>query len=294
MDKNFLALFITPDRAQMQHISELLWPDLQFENSECTASLTDAFQMHVENPYKICFISETLSKGLEVFFKDIRTLGRDKNCVFVQVRASLAPDFDRSSMVSAGFHTIISSALTPGDKQALLDQMKVELHAREVESRAVDVEACISHLLTAIDNASREKKRGRAGSLNKLMKKFIELNVDFDQQVLKKYFDALVEKSDGAKPFESSKLSIPEKLFKKLPKLTEQGYRGASNRVFEKTKAVFAVDEQGKRKHARRIKLDAVPKLPAQEMAPADVEKAAASTPATESAPETSDKPVEE
>ncbi|RIL06942.1 MAG: hypothetical protein DCC75_10405 [Proteobacteria bacterium] len=227
------CLVIHTTRDLVEKVTQALWPEIQFTKSDFTASLTEAFQLHYDNIYNICFVSNAVVKDLDVFFRDMEKMGRLKTCAFIQVFDKLPPNFNRADSIARGFTGVITQEVTSEERTLLKEILKIEYHNQQVRERVHDVGTVAKILTEEIDRVAKEKLRGREEKLDKLLTGFVELQAEFDDQILGEYFEHLTAETEKAKSFEKKKVAIPAKVLKrKLPKLEDNKYSGASSRVW--------------------------------------------------------------
>jgi len=241
-----IALMIGKDPEAAGELLKSLAPEVKFPASEIVPTVLKGVQSMAEDSFSVCFIEDSFSiSDLEIFFKDIKGLGKLDTCVFVQVRPTLAPDAHRGSLNHMGFSTIISNKGTDLDREALVKALKTCFHGQEVKTRKIDVRSIMDKLLKKIDEAADDVRRGRPNkSLDIIPAELVELHTEFDPEVLEGYYSALQEATDKSKPIEIESLEVPESVLgKNLPGLSKQTYIGASHRVWDKLA----------RKHGKKI-----------------------------------------
>lgn len=222
----------------------LLWPDIQFSETDWSASIMGAFQSLIKRPYTICFISDEFNDGMNLFFGDIKKLGRHDTCVFVQLREEIPQNFNKASLIELGFHEVISRNPS-GKEMALLHKaLNLEYRRREVIRRVTDVQEALSVLLRHIDQVSLDRKRGRSACLDKAIADFIFLHASFDSDVLMQYFSCLAEQSEKAQGFEQMQIVLP-KIVKSdnYPGIIDGRYVGISRRVWQLLVEKYGVSE---------------------------------------------------
>ena len=240
------ALAIEKRENLAQDLSSVLGPEIIFDGFDFTSSPLKAVKSHDEEEYQICFISEAFpTEDLGPFFDDIRAMNRDLGCIYVQVRETIEPGTDRTQLKELGVDFIVSRAGTQRDKEGIADCISEKLGNDEIKRRVLDVSSAMDVLLRQLDIAAENKKRGRADhmQLDKLAMDFIEMQTQFDQEVLQRYFQTLTKKAESAEPSIASALDVPKEILEKdLPKLSKHGYKGASHRVWQKLMQLHGVD----------------------------------------------------
>jgi hypothetical protein len=237
LPNNMTALVVGKDAEAAAELLKALAVEVKFPASEIVPSVLKGVQSLSEDSFSVCFVEDSFPMGeLEMFFKDLKGMGKLDSCVFVQVRTTLAPDAHRGSLQHMGFATIISSKGTDADREALVKALKSCFHEREVKVRKVDVSAIMDKLLRKIDQAADDVRRGRdVKNLDVIPAELVELHTEFDPEVLAGYYASLEEATEKAKPIEIEHLEVPEPILgKNLPGLSKKTYVGASHRVWDK------------------------------------------------------------
>lgn len=230
---NLSAQFIDSRRGFSKSFRELLWPEIQLEIEDTALNLTAAFQAQIETVYQLCFIGDSIREDFGPFFADVKTLGREKTCIFVKVVESLAPGAERILAQGADFNVQITRGVTAEDKQVLMTLLGREIRVREVERRSLDVAEVVELLVKQIDEAADEARRGRHKPLHKVVQSIVDLHVQFDHSLLERYFHELTRVTEQSKPVRQVLREVPDLVVaKRLPKLGKGGYVGASSRVF--------------------------------------------------------------
>lgn len=246
LPNNMTALMIGKDAEQAAELLKALAPEVKFPASEIVPTVLKGVQSMSEDTFSVCFIEDSFPIGeLEVFFNDVKGLGKLDSCVFVQVRPTVLPDTHRGSLSYLGFSTIISNKGTEDDRQALVKALKSCFHKHEVKIRKVDVSSVMGKLLKKIDEAADDVRRGRpTKNLDIIPAELVELHTEFDPEILESYFSTLQDAADKAKPLEIESLEVPDTVLgKQLPGLSKKTYIGASHRVWDKLA----------RKHGKKI-----------------------------------------
>ncbi len=208
----------------------------------------------LEEAYDLCLISDAFPlPELEVFFRDVTGSVQSKGCVFVLVKDKLAKEFDRSSLAEFGFQTVVTRNLANADIEVITKLLAGKLHACEVKRRVIDVDKALQIAFKEIDAMAADIKRGAKRDINTLSMDFINLQADFDQEILDEYLTKLVEKTEGAEtPVLNTKLEIPAQILaRNLPKLSKDTYTGASRRVW---KVLVDMHGQNTPKKSKQVK----------------------------------------
>jgi hypothetical protein len=235
MALRFDALFITPDAGLPKRVSEGLWPNIQFVVNDRATTLPDAFQKLVEHSYSICFIAPKYTDGIETFFKDMQTLGRDETCFFFQLEQGYDPSGEIPKLIHGAIAGLVSATPTSAERAVLVELLEVEFHRAEVARRVTDVKDAVSLLVREIDLMARDRQRGRPRRYDISVKSFVELHLAFDKEVFSQYIDALTTLASAAPAFDVNSVAIPDAVLeKKLPNLTKDSYTGPSTRVWSK------------------------------------------------------------
>lgn len=244
MSDELCALFVTYKPEEAKKIIDGLAPELRFNKTEQTNSIMDAFKRHSATKYHACFItdSEAFAKDLESFFRDIRTMGRHKECVFVQARSTkISKDLNRAPLVAMGFQAFLSPIITPDEKKDLLQRMAGVMQQRDMLSQLEELDSFVNYMLKEIDNVSQERKRGRTLPLNNSMKNFVSLTSESNQHLIDHYYQKLIDRSASWAPVQEYKLALPDELRNRLPGVTAEGYRGTSKRVLRRLNKAYGV-----------------------------------------------------
>ena len=188
--------------------------------------------------FHVCFISESFTlKELSSFFSDMRSIGKDKSCVYIQLRDNISESEDRAALQAAGFTTMVTAAGTPKDRDALRKAMQALMRARELEMRAANMGEVTKVALKEIDRLASDRKRGFYRPTPPGFRTLLEFHSNLDTELLRKYFENLMEQSQQALPLIITAIEVPENVLKrKLPYLERSRYFGASHRVWEKLK----------------------------------------------------------
>ncbi len=244
---NIAALVVGPSADDAQDFLRALQPDVQFAASDFTATLRKAVLSHTEDNFEICFISDSFpDEDVSSFINDMKQMGKDKTCLFVKLCASLPEEFNRGSLEPQGFGTVITNKGTAADKQALQSALDNRFYVKEVRKRKVNVDEMMESLLKEIDRAAMDHRRGVHRKMIAIPMDGIEIDTQFDMAVLDSYFESLQKKTEGAAPRTIERLEIPDEVLKRaLPELTKDGYKGASQRVWELLSAKYGVPIPG-------------------------------------------------
>ena len=236
-DKHVLsALIVEKTSEAAEAFTSAYGAEFLFEPCDFTNTLHRAVQSLIETEFLVCFIGDHFTPDeLASFFRDVHKIDRKNACVYVQVRNTIAPDFDRSSVVPIGFKTAISPAATHKDKEVLTEAVKEFLFETEVAKRVIDVDKATKLLLKEIDMVAKERKRGANKTFSGIAAEFITLQTEFAGEVLDKYFTQLTDKTEKAAPQKIFTIAVPASILSKnLPKLEHDKYTGVSHRVWDK------------------------------------------------------------
>jgi hypothetical protein len=235
MALRFDALFITPEAELPKKVSEGLWPEIQFVAADRVSSIADAFQKLVDHSYSICFIAPSFTEGIDTFFKDMKTVGRDETCFFFQLEQGYDPSGEIPKLIHGAIAGLVSAAPTAAEREVLVELLQVEFHRAEVTRRVSDVKDAVSLLVREIDLMARDRQRGRSRRYDTAVKSFVELHLAFDKEVFSQYIEALTTLASAAPAFDVNAVEIPDEILeKRLPSLTKDTYRGPSARVWNK------------------------------------------------------------
>ena len=233
------ALVVSPNDKQgklAQVVQDVYHDTCWFELVEFTSSLRKAINSIVEEEFEICFISHAFPlDDVRAFFVDYGNIEKRSGCGFVQVHPEIKPETDIVGPQTLGFHAVVSEKGTHDDKEQLTEALQEFLFEAEIVKRKYNVDSALNVVLRKIDTAARDLKRGIKKKIDSLPAEFIEIQTEFDQEVLEGYFEKLETKTEDAEPENAQKLNVPEAILKKdLPKLDKNRYMGASNRVWKK------------------------------------------------------------
>lgn len=230
------ALFIDSRREFPHRFAELLWPDIQFTSFDRVGRVNEAFQKHMMTEFNICFISDKLTEPLDGFFTDIKTLGRDRSCVFVRIRSGATPDSEEhapSQEIESGFQLAVHEQPSAAQHKELKEKLGVVWRKMEIGRRTNDIDGSVDLLMRLIDDAAVQRKRGRSVPLQHGVTSLMRMHAEFDSQIFDEFLNRLSVSLEKAAPETKRLKSIPLPILKKsLPNLSEEGYLGASNRVF--------------------------------------------------------------
>lgn len=237
------ALVVDSNTEGVDEFVRSLGPEVKFASVDVTASLRKAVLSHSEEEFQICFVSDRFpEQDTFSFFKDVRSIQHAAACIFVQVREEIPEDLGADALKAGGFSTAVSRRGTFKDKENLLKALEDCFYAREVKKRKLDVETGMSKLLAEIDRAAIDIRRGVPRKLAAIRMDGIELDVQFDPEVLESYFETLEKQTEAAAPRVIEKLKIPEKVLQRaLPGLSAEGYKGASHRVWKMLASRYGV-----------------------------------------------------
>ncbi|MCB0354059.1 MAG: hypothetical protein KDD64_11055 [Bdellovibrionales bacterium] len=238
-DVKLYTLIVSPQDASgalAQQLIDAYGDEYDFGEVEFTTSLLKAIQSLQEGSFDICCVAASYSdEEIREFFLDFNKLQLEKACAFVQVHSTLEPDFDRDMPKQFGLHGIISLQGTHVDREELSQALVDWKHEKEIVEKKIDVEGALNVVLRDIDRAARDLKRGKKQKMNQIPSEFISIQTDFDEEVLKSYFNKLSVKTEQSEPEEADLIKVPEEVLKKnLPFLEEDKYGGVSQRVWKK------------------------------------------------------------
>ncbi len=241
------VLVIDDSQERAMDLLRSLQPEIQFTASDYTVSLRKAVLSHNEENFNVCFISEKFETAdLESFFRDMAQMGKKETCFFVRVYEELAEGFQRPSLSELGFDTVISRKGAYDDKQTIQQELHKRFFEKQVEKRKLGVDEMMQMVLKEIDRTASDKRRGLDRKMVAIAMDGIELDVDYSDEVLAGYFEALEKRTEGAKPRTIDRLDIPDSVLKRaLPNLTKDGYKGNSHRVWELLAQKYGVAAAG-------------------------------------------------
>lgn len=228
------ALFVDSRREFPHQFSEMLWPQIQFSEFDRVGRISEAFQQHLSHEFNMCFISDRLGENLDDFFVDIAKLGRNKTCIFVKVD-SKTPAGEAAIASESGFHLAVHEQMTEEDHKALQGVLGVIWHKVEVDRRSDDLDGLVNVLMRVVDEAAISSRRGHPCKLQHGATSLVRMHAEFDTSILDAFMQRLSACTEEAEPVRKTLKSIPLPLLNrkiKLPALTEEGYQGASSRVF--------------------------------------------------------------
>jgi len=239
------ALVLDSSAGAAELLAATLRRDFDFAEVEFTNTTHKAVQSFTESQYNLCFISDAFSlEETQVFMRDLAKIRRDDNCLFVQVRDAVPDDVDRRSLRDSNIFYIISRRGTHADRVGLEEALVQVLFAKKLEEKVTTVNDTMQMVLTEIDRAAEDLKRGREAKINKLPINFVDYQTDFHQRVLDEYYEALSDKAESAAPNEIDRLDVPEGvLSRQLPNLSKDTYNGASHRVWRKLKKKYGTKD---------------------------------------------------
>jgi len=229
-------LVLNRDEANATALLNSLAPELTFATSDYTNTTLKAIQSHKSTEYQLCLISEDFDlEDVKIFTEDLKKINKDLTCTFVQTRLQIEPGLDREFLKPYGIDYIISNLGSQHDKEGLIEIIQTKSQNESVVKRVLDVDVAVRLLLEELDRVYENKKRGRDNNfkVNKISKDFIKMQAAQHDQILEKYYDLLIQKTDGSKPSLAASLEVPQAILKKqLPELSESTYIGASERVW--------------------------------------------------------------
>lgn len=229
------TLIIAHQAQEATALTRSFLPHIDLVSNDFTTSLRKAMLSFAEEDYEVCFIFDKFSDDdLRAFFKDLNEVGKLEKCLVILVRETLPDDFDPAELQKQGFHGVISSRGTHADITTLTSFMKERFLVKEIRRRKFSVKEMVSMLLKDIDRTASDIRRGFSHKLIAIPMDGIEVDVEFNPEILDSYFEQLMVETEGAKPRTIDKLNIPEDVLQRaLPGLSKEGYVGASHRVWE-------------------------------------------------------------
>jgi hypothetical protein len=230
------GLILDTQMFALEELDAALQPEIQFEYLDIVNSVHKAIQYHMDMDFQICLISEQFPREeLKSFFADYEKLAKKSVCVFVQFRDHLNADFERTSLKNIGFSTVITKNGTKDDKDALEIALKEYWNQKEYEEILGGLPDVVGYLMGEIDKIALEKKRGKDKDLSTIFSDHLKDSSKKFDGLRQDYLEKLIETSDNAQAFKTTKLDVPENVVsKQLPGLTKEGYKGQSHRVFNK------------------------------------------------------------
>lgn len=236
-----------------------------FNEVEFTNSLHKAIQSLDEKPYDLCVISDSFpDEELATFFSDYVKVNQTGGCIFVYALDLIPDDFDSDKYLKMGFHGVISLQGNFIDRSILKDALKEWHYEEEINRRSYDVDSALNLVLSELDRLARDKKRGIDKQFNQIPSEFINLQTEFDEQILHRYYAKLMRKANNAEPENAKGVKIPEVVLRKeLPNLTENVYSGASQRVWKKLLRLHGVKNPDQGAEATK---ETPPQIPTEEL----------------------------
>lgn len=222
-------------------------PDLLLHGMEVATSTHEAIEFFLTGPFDLCLISDSVAvPDLQALVADLKKVEGHATTVFALLNENEKARIDRAALNGVGVTLIVSPHGSTEDHAILSAALKEKVYSWELKTRIQDVERVIGLTLKELDKVSRERKRGRPLSTSKDIKDFIQLTTAFHDDVRKRFYDVLEEKTQDAKPIKASKVDVPEAvLSRKLPKLDKDLYHGASSRVWDVLVKKFGIQRPG-------------------------------------------------
>jgi hypothetical protein len=213
---------------------DALKPEYSCSPVEIVSSLAEAFQRHLEQEFRLCFIFQGFDAEHSVFFRDIKALGRDKTCHFILVTETERFEPISRDLIELGFSGQISLGVTKSDKQTIWELFERERQLEVIKERCLDMTETVRAALRTVDTAAKHLKRGRFKRVDQVLKTFIRGSTKLDESVMESYLKALQLQSDEAQPFKNLHLKVSESWKERLPEMEDDGYKGVSNRTWER------------------------------------------------------------
>ena len=228
------ALIVSSAAEQAVDFADVLEKVFQSFSAEVATTLHEALDFQSLGKFNACFIADTFSeKEIQSFMQDMRKIGRDKSCVFIQMRNTVPDSFDRKSLHHLGYATVVTPAANTKDKQEMQIALKDALHAGDLRRRAKDIGTATKLVLREIDLTAADRKRGVDRHLPTKSNSFFKSQANFDGVLMDKYYEALEEGTAQATPAKNCSLEVPETVLQKqLPRLEKDRYKGTSRRVW--------------------------------------------------------------
>lgn len=233
---NLKALVIDITSATADELEDAYSSEFTFESIESVNTVLKAIQFLMTAEFNICFIGETFAQAdVQSFFNDYKKLNKEYGCVFVQARSKVDLDFDRSSLQSLGFHTVISKVGDHRDKSALWDAVKIIIERKEHEDTVNSLDTIIDNLTEEIDKVALERKRGAKTRLSTIYANYLRESAGRFKGLADEFYHRLFDTTEECTPFAHTEVNIPDDVLKKnLPHLHKDTYKGQSHRVWGK------------------------------------------------------------
>jgi hypothetical protein len=250
MNNSDLKVLIVDKREEDALVfAERMRPEFDFALTDTAKSLHQAIQILIEEEYDLCFVADLFNEDeTQSFLKDLNNIGKDQQMVLIQLRLDVAANVKRDSYKLHGFPCLISRKADQNDKTALEECIRELVKRKEIVKRVLNIEDAMRLALKEIDRVAETQKRGATSNydLKKFPMQFMEMQTEFDQEVLMQYFKTLDSQTENSKANNVQHLFVPEEILKKryFPGLNQASYTGASHRVWEKLKKKFGVDAE--------------------------------------------------
>lgn len=228
------TLFVSTSRLNCNSMIDALKPEYPCSPVEVVSSLADGFQQHLEQEFRLCFIFQGFETEYSAFFRDIKAMGRDKTCHFILVTESEMFEPISGDLKELGFAGQISLGVTKSDKHTIWELFEKERQLEVIQERCLDMTETVRAALRTVDTAAKHLKRGRFKRVDQVLKTFIKGSTKLDESVMESYLKALQLQSDEAQPFKNLHLKVPEPWKERLPEMEDDGYKGVSNRTWER------------------------------------------------------------
>jgi hypothetical protein len=232
---NLNALFIDPRRFAFEKLKKSLEPEVFFITPVHVTSLQSALGQLISGEFQICFVTESLPvDSLKSFMKDLQGLRAKSDLRLVLVRQEEKGDIVCSS---DDLDLVITEACSNSEKAQVIKVLQPtprELEREKLKETHADLDSGIGRLMSLIDDAASETRRGKKVKLDRLVADFVSSLTGSDKGLLDHYFDTLTEKTEAVRAV-LQKLDVPDEVLrKKLPGLSKDNYTGTSKRVWKR------------------------------------------------------------
>lgn len=240
------TLFVSTSRLICNSMIDALKPEYQCSPVEVVSSLAEGFQQHLEQEFRLCFIFHGFESEYQAFFRDIKAMGRDKTCHFIIVNEVEKFEPISGELKEIGFAGQISTQVTKGDKHTIWELFERERQVELIKERCIDMNETVRAALRTVDTAAKHLKRGRFKRVDQVLKTFIKGSTKLDDSVMESYLKALQLQSDEATPFKNYFMKVPEPWKHKLPEMEDDGYKGVSNRTWDRLRKRWGKSDEKK------------------------------------------------
>ncbi len=249
MSLNIRLLILDIVPAHAKELADKLKPVISFVHFQTVTNIQEALEAHLENPYSLCVMTPAISdQDAEMFLKDMKKLytqNQDNLCAFIKISPTLPANFNLYKDNPLGYATIISEKLDQNEQKKIKNAMQEFSRFKKVNEGLSDIEWTMNMILAEVDKVSNDRKRGRNTKFNTIAIDFAADLVEFDTQIMDKYFECMTDRAMNKKPGKVQSVKIPKDILKKnLPKLVEDKYSGASSRVWDKLVDKFGVEDK--------------------------------------------------